>query len=196
MKITVIDNYDSFVFNLVRYLEENKGTTVNVMRNDVIDFKIIENSDAIVLSPGPGIPEEAGELMSIIEKYHSIKPMLGVCLGHQAIGEFFGASLVQNDKPLHGKATEIKQNNSSILFKNIDPTFEVGRYHSWSIELKQDSILNAIASTESGEVMAIKHNKLPIHGVQFHPESILTPTGRTMINNWVESIEMNNTKLN
>lgn len=196
MKITVIDNYDSFVFNLVRYLEENKDTTVNVMRNDLIDTKIIENSDAIVLSPGPGIPEEAGELMSIIEKYHSIKPILGVCLGHQAIGEFFGASLVQNDKPLHGKATEIKQNNSSILFNNINPTFQVGRYHSWSIELKPDSKLNTIASTESGEVMAIKHNELPIHGVQFHPESILTPTGRTMINNWVESIEMNNTKLN
>lgn len=196
MKITVIDNYDSFVFNLVRYLEENEGTSVNVMRNDVIDPEILENSDAIVLSPGPGIPEEAGELMSIIEKYHNSKPILGVCLGHQAIGQFFKATLVQNDKPLHGKATEIEKTGNSLLFENINPSFEVGRYHSWSIELNADSKLKSIANTPEGEVMAIKHVDYPIYGVQFHPESILTPTGRTMINNWVKSIQAITVKLN
>ena len=127
MKITVIDNYDSFVYNLVRYLEENDGTVVNVMRNDTIDTNILSNSDAIVLSPGPGIPEEAGQLMSIIEKYHTSKPLLGVCLGHQAIGEFFGGLLVQNNNPLHGKSTLIEQNGISSLFKNIKSSFEVGR---------------------------------------------------------------------
>ncbi|MCH2231559.1 MAG: aminodeoxychorismate/anthranilate synthase component II [Crocinitomicaceae bacterium] len=196
MKITVIDNYDSFVYNLVRYLEENDGTVVNVMRNDTIDNNILSNSDAIVLSPGPGIPEEAGELMSIIEKYHTSKPLLGICLGHQAIGEFFGELLVQNNKPLHGKSTLIEQNGISSLFKNIKSSFEVGRYHSWSLKLKCDSTLKAIASTPEGEIMAIKHTDYPIYGLQFHPESILTPTGRTMIKNWMKLIQTNKLKIN
>jgi anthranilate synthase component 2 len=188
MNIVVIDNYDSFVYNLVRYLEEIEQTQITVMRNDKINLNAINSADAIVLSPGPGIPSEAGELMNIIQRFHQTKPILGVCLGHQAIGEYFGAELIQNEFPLHGKSTEIIQQNDSKLFEDISKKFEVGRYHSWSINLDSNGVLQAIAETAKGEVMAIQHKTLPIYGVQFHPESILTPKGRTMINNWVKSI--------
>lgn len=188
MNIVVIDNYDSFVYNLVRYLEEIEQTHVTVMRNDKIDLNAVNTADAIVLSPGPGIPSEAGELMNVLERFYETKPILGVCLGHQAIGEFFGAEIIQNEYPLHGKSTEITQINDSQLFKSIPEKFVVGRYHSWSIKLDSNGLLQAIAETTEGEIMAIHHKTLPIYGVQFHPESILTPKGRLMINNWVQSI--------
>lgn len=188
MNIVVIDNYDSFVYNLVRYLEEIEHTQVVVMRNDKIDLDAINSADAIVLSPGPGIPSEAGELMNIIRQFHLTKPILGVCLGHQAIGEFFGAEIIQNEFPIHGKSTEIKQLRESKLLNAVGDKFEVGRYHSWAIILEPRGVLQSIAETFKGEIMAIQHKTLPIYGVQFHPESILTPKGRTIINNWVQSI--------
>lgn len=189
MKITVIDNYDSFVFNLVRYLEENEQCEVSVMRNDNIDKKVLDLSDAILLSPGPGIPKEAGELMSIIHNYHMSKPILGVCLGHQAISEYFGCELIQNKRPLHGKSSIISHNKQSMLFQGIDENFQVGRYHSWSVNSSVSKDIQVLAETADHEIMSIRHNKLPIFGVQFHPESILTPMGRIIINNWVSTIQ-------
>ena len=197
MKIAVIDNFDSFVFNLVRYLKEIDNTEVVVMRNDAIDHEILENSDGILLSPGPGIPSEAGDLFKVIERYHQTKPILGVCLGHQAIGQFFGAELEACEKPTHGKSSIILQNKTSRLFQNIPEEFEVGRYHSWRIRNVLPDNLVGTASTIAGETMAIKHRMLPIEGVQFHPESILTPLGRTIIKNWISSINTyKNEKIN
>lgn len=189
MKITVIDNYDSFVFNLVRYLKENKYCEVNVMRNDSINVDVLDQCDAILLSPGPGIPKEAGELMNIIHSYHSTKPILGVCLGHQGISEYFGCKLVQNKKPLHGKSSTISHNEQSSLFEGIEKEFQVGRYHSWSVNPSVSKDVEILAETDDQEIMAIRHKELPIFGVQFHPESILTPMGRIIINNWITTIQ-------
>ncbi len=185
MKIAVIDNYDSFVFNLIRYLEEIDGCEVIVQRNDAINYEEINACDSLLLSPGPGIPSEAGELMAIIDKYKTEKPILGVCLGHQALLESFGCELSQNEYPLHGKSSLIKHHYSSPLFIKIDKEFEVGRYHSWSIKENTSAELEIIASTKEGEIMAFAHKQLSIYGTQFHPESILTPQGRKIINNWV-----------
>jgi len=189
MKLVVIDNYDSFVFNLVRYLEENENCDVSVMRNDTVDYDQLDTCDGILLSPGPGIPKNAGDLMKVVEKYHSSKPILGVCLGHQAISEYFDCELIQNDRPLHGKSSLISHNNESILYQGIPVEFEVGRYHSWSIDSKGTDSMNITASTSDGEIMSIEHKELPLFGVQFHPESILTPNGRTIINNFVKYIQ-------
>lgn len=189
MKIVVIDNYDSFVFNLVRYLEENENCQVSVMRNDAVDYSELDASDGILLSPGPGIPAHAGDLMEIVSRYHSSKPILGVCLGHQAISEYFGCELIQNDKPLHGKSSIVKLQNDSALFDKIDKEFNVGRYHSWSIDQEVNDDIKITASTFDGEVMAIQHRALPLYGVQFHPESILTPQGRAIINNYVSIVQ-------
>ncbi|MDX2359988.1 MAG: aminodeoxychorismate/anthranilate synthase component II [Crocinitomicaceae bacterium] len=188
MKIAVIDNYDSFVYNLVRYVEESIEGSVEVYRNDHIDFEALKTVDAILLSPGPGLPSEAGDLLRVIEEYHLNKPMLGVCLGHQAITEYFGGTLIQNATPLHGKASEIQHSNSSPLFEGIEKRFSVGRYHSWSVSKELPENLYPIAATDDGEVMAIAHKNLNVFGVQFHPESILTPKGRTMIENWITTL--------
>ena len=195
--LLMIDNYDSFTYNLVQYLAEI-GQEVEVVRNDKISIEEINklNPRYIVISPGPCTPNEAGISLELIEAFKGKIPILGVCLGHQAIGEFFGGLLVQNNNPLHGKSTLIEQNGISSLFKNIKSSFEVGRYHSWSLKLKCDSTLKAIASTPEGEIMAIKHTDYPIYGLQFHPESILTPTGRTMIKNWMKLIQTNKLKIN
>lgn len=185
MKIAVIDNYDSFVFNLVRYVEEEGKCEVYMMKNDHIDYEILDKCQAILLSPGPGIPSEAGELMSVIERYHDTKKILGVCLGHQAIVEYFGGTLKQMVRPLHGKASEIYHTNTSSLFENIPKTFHAGRYHSWSAD-KLPPSLQVTAVSFDQEIMAIQHKSLQITGIQFHPESILTPDGRKMIRNWLE----------
>lgn len=189
MQIVIIDNYDSFVYNIVRYINDATSQKAVVMRNDKIDFSILEKADAIVLSPGPGIPEEAGDLMKVIELFHTKKPILGICLGHQAIGQFFGARLVQNKLPLHGKSTLINKVLDDKLFIGLPAKFEVGRYHSWSIR-SNSSVLEVTSQTDEKEVMAIKHQSLPISGLQFHPESILTPNGRQIIQNWVATIEL------
>lgn len=183
--ITVINNYDSFVFNLVRYLEEN-NCQVHVQRNDEIDHSILEKSDALVLSPGPGIPSEAGDLLHVIERYSTTKPILGVCLGHQALAEYFGGTLIQSERAIHGKQSRIEVDTSSPVFASLDPHIEVGRYHSWCVD-KLSDVMHITASLPTGEIMAIEHRSLPIYGVQFHPESILTPTGRTIISNWLNA---------
>lgn len=188
MKIAIIDNYDSFVYNLVRYLDEIDDVETIVQRNDKIDYEELESCSAILLSPGPGIPSEAGSLVEIIDKYHSEKSILGVCLGHQAIAEYFGASLNCIEHPMHGKSSLVKHQDEDYLFNSVPIEFEVGRYHSWSVKDNLPSQIIATAFSNDNEIMAVKHKTLPIHGVQFHPESILTPHGRTMINNWVKSI--------
>jgi len=187
MKIAVIDNYDSFVYNLVRYLDEIEGVEVSVFRNNHIDYSFLDSSDGILLSPGPGIPENAGDLLNVLEKYHSSKKILGVCLGHQAIGTFFGAELIQNSNPIHGKSSEIVTDNATTIFNDLPRKINVGRYHSWSVSKKLSPSLAATARAMDGEIMAIEHINLPIIGVQFHPESILTPHGRKMISNWINS---------
>ena len=194
MQIVIIDNYDSFVYNIVRYINDATSQKAVVMRNDKVDFALLEKADAIVLSPGPGIPEEAGDLMKVIEQFHATKPILGICLGHQAIGEYFGARLVQNKLPLHGKSTLINKVIDDKLFIGLPAKFEVGRYHSWSIE-NNSSVLEVTSQTDEKEVMAIKHESLPIYGLQFHPESILTPNGRQIIQNWIATIQPKNTAL-
>jgi anthranilate synthase component 2 len=184
-KITVIDNYDSFVYNLVRYLEEN-DCEVSVQRNDQIDFSKIDESDAILLSPGPGIPSEAGQLMEVISRYAESKKILGVCLGHQAIAEHFGGTISQSPKAIHGKQSVIRIDQSSQLFNSLNDNIKVGRYHSWHVD-KLPDVVRSIAELKSGENMAMEHSSLPVYGVQFHPESILTPDGRTIISNWLNA---------
>lgn len=189
MKIAVIDNFDSFVFNLVRYLKEIPSVELIIQRNNCIDYAKIDECDAILLSPGPGIPSEAGELMEIISKYHRTKAILGVCLGHQAIGEFFGAELIPCALPIHGKSSLIDVIQNSSLFLKNGESVQVGRYHSWQISEVLPSNLIVTSITESGEIMGIKHEQFAVEGIQFHPESILTPNGRKMIENWVNSLK-------
>ncbi|MFK7785407.1 MAG: aminodeoxychorismate/anthranilate synthase component II [Crocinitomicaceae bacterium] len=184
-KITVIDNYDSFVFNLVRYLEE-LNCEVEVQRNDEIDYSTIQESDGILLSPGPGIPTEAGRMLEVIERFSESKKMLGVCLGHQAIAHHFGGELSQSLKAIHGKQSSVKVDASSDLFYSLEPNIDVGRYHSWHVENLPDC-LKSTAHLATGQIMAIEHTNYPIYGVQFHPESILTPQGRTIISNWLNA---------
>jgi anthranilate synthase component 2 len=186
MKIVVIDNYDSFVYNLVHYLRE-LGQDVEVFRNDKIDLNSIEKYDKILLSPGPGLPKEAGIMPQIIQKYAPYKSILGVCLGHQAIGEAFGATLENLPEVLHGitSLTNI-QEPKDTLFNGLPNTIKTGHYHSWVV--KKESIkspLKITAIDENGSVMAITHQAYKVKGVQFHPESVLTEFGREIIKNWI-----------
>lgn len=188
-KVVVIDNYDSFTYNLVHYLEDLKSE-VTVFRNDQFDIEELEKFDKIVLSPGPGIPEEAGMLKEVILKYASKKSILGICLGQQAIGEVFGAKLINLDKVYHGVATKIKITIQDSLFQDIPDEIEVGRYHSWVIDadsLPEDLI--ATSFDENGQIMSIKHQVFDVKSVQFHPESILTPFGKKILENWVYDIK-------
>lgn len=187
MKIAIIDNYDSFVYNLVRYVREIEGVEVQVFRNDKVDYEVLFQADGILLSPGPGIPSEAGDLLKVIAVLARSKSILGVCLGHQAIAEHFGATLKQSHAPIHGKSSKIQKVGSSVLLKNVEAEFEVARYHSWIVQNPLPEELVETASFES-QNMSFQHKSLPIYGVQFHPESILTPDGRTMIGNWVRSV--------
>jgi anthranilate synthase component 2 len=191
MKIAVIDNFDSFVFNLIRYLKE-LDCEVDVMRNDAIDIKKISQADGILLSPGPGVPKEAGDLMEIIDQFHQTKPILGICLGHQALGEFFGANLIKSQVPIHGESRSIQIKENKHLFQHLENELNVGRYHSWVVKFNDEIPLVPTAIDEKGEIMALRHKTLPLHGVQFHPESILTPSGRKMMENWVKGIEIRN----
>lgn len=186
MKIAVIDNFDSFVYNIVRYVKECNNEII-IQRNNQIDYSILDTCDAILLSPGPGIPSESGELISIIKRYSGKKKMLGICLGHQAIAEVFGGKLEQCESPIHGKASMVKQVDEDLLFKGISKDFQVGRYHSWRIAEKLPEELKATVMSDTNEIMAIRHVSHDTTGVQFHPESILTPDGRKIINNWIQS---------
>ena len=185
--ILVIDNYDSFTYNLVHYLED-LDCKVNVFRNDQIELKAIAGYDKIVLSPGPGIPDEAGLLKSIIEAYAETKSILGVCLGMQAIAEVFGAQLFNLSTVYHGIQTMVKiTSKDEVLFKDLGPKIEVGRYHSWVVKGKLPKCLEVTSLDENGEIMAIRHKEFDVKGVQFHPESVLTPKGKIILKNWIHS---------
>lgn len=186
-KILVIDNYDSFTYNLVHYLED-LNCEVTVYRNDEFDIDEIAHFDKIVLSPGPGIPDEAGLLKQVIEKYGPTKSIFGVCLGQQAIGEVYGGTLSNLDKVYHGVAMNIKTVvDDEILFQGLDKEFEVGRYHSWVVDPTLPEVLEATSFDENGQVMSLRHKKFDVRGVQFHPESVLTPNGKKMLENWVNN---------
>ena len=186
-KVLVIDNYDSFTYNLVHYLED-LDCDVTVKRNDKLTLEEIDAFEKIVLSPGPGIPDEAGLLKEIIAKYAPTKSILGVCLGQQAIGEVFGGSLENLDTVYHGVATTVTLSvDDEILFKGLDKTFEVGRYHSWVVNTNLPDSLEATSFDSNGQIMSLRHRVYDVKGVQYHPESVLTPNGKTILKNWVNS---------
>jgi len=186
-RILILDNYDSFTFNLVHYVEEFCMHQVDVFRNDQILVEDVASYDGIILSPGPGIPCEAGNLLPIIKEYSQTKRILGVCLGQQAIAEVFGGSLLNLSTVYHGIATKMEVLEPvHYLFGNIPKQFEAGRYHSWVVNPETlPECLRITATDESGQIMALCHNVLDVCGVQFHPESILTPNGKQMIFNWL-----------
>lgn len=185
--IAVIDNYDSFVYNLVHYIEEF-AAKVDVFRNDQVQIEQLEKYDKILLSPGPGIPEEAGLLKDIIRHFAGKTPLLGVCLGQQAIMEVYGGKLLNLKKVYHGVATNINLKiKDEVLFKDLPEQLEVGRYHSWVIDTKIPECLEVTSLDENQQIMSIRHREIDVRAVQFHPESVLTPHGKKMIQNWVES---------
>lgn len=194
MKILVFDNYDSFTYNLVHLVEQITGNKVAVHRNDRLPLEEVKNFDKIILSPGPGIPEEAGLLLPLIREYAATKSILGVCLGHQAIGQAFGGQLTNLSKVYHGIATPIQVLGTEeaptdpLIFAGVGTTPVVGRYHSWVVDAKDfPTELEVTATDENGFVMALRHRSLDVRGVQFHPESVLTPMGKRMMENWLKS---------
>jgi anthranilate synthase component 2 len=185
--VLVIDNYDSFVYNLVHYLEE-LDCKVTVRRNDELELEEIEKYDKILLSPGPGIPDEAGLLKEVISTYAAKKSIFGVCLGQQAIGEVFGGKLINLKQVHHGVASKIKLCvTDEPLYSELENELEVGRYHSWVVDRALPDCLQATSYDENGEVMSLRHRDFDVRGVQFHPESVLTPQGKKMIANWINS---------
>jgi anthranilate synthase component 2 len=185
-KIVVIDNYDSFTYNLVHYLED-LNCEVTVYRNDEFELTELQSFDKIVLSPGPGVPNEAGLLKAVIATYAPTKSILGVCLGQQAIGEVFGGSITNLEKVYHGVATPIQIIvNDESLFKGLAQTIEVGRYHSWVVNTDDfPDILEVTSVDDNGQIMSLRHRTFDVKGVQFHPESVLTPLGKQILENWV-----------
>jgi anthranilate synthase component 2 len=190
MKILVFDNYDSFTYNLVHLVEKILHQQVDVYRNDQIPLEKVKEYDKIILSPGPGIPVEAGLLLPLIKEYASSKPILGVCLGHQAIGEAFGGKLVNLSTVYHGVATTIKLSRPSGskngLFQGMPDEFEAGRYHSWIVSDEDlPAELEVTARDANNYIMGLRHKTYDIQGVQFHPESVLTPMGEVIMRNWL-----------
>ncbi len=187
MKILLLDNYDSFTYNLVHYIEQVAGHQPEVFRNDEISIEAIKEYDKIMLSPGAGLPADAGIMPQLIKEYYKTKSIFGVCLGQQAIAEAFGGSLSNLNEVFHGVATPITIIKEDYLFKNVPSTFKVGRYHSWVVNPKDlPSDLEITAIDEQGNCMALHHKTYDIRGVQFHPESILSEFGLDIIRNWVE----------
>lgn len=185
MKIVIIDNYDSFTYNLAHLVKE-LGAEMIVYRNDQFTIGQLEVFDKIILSPGPGIPSEAGLLLEVIKAYAGRKPMLGVCLGHQAIGEVFGAKLTNLSTVYHGIASEGVHLGNDPIFAGIPKRFVMGRYHSWVVdEADFPPSLEITAVSDDGNIMGLKHRHYDIHGIQFHPESVLTPDGRRIVSNWL-----------
>ena len=185
MNLLMLDNYDSFTYNLVQLVLENSEYKVDIFRNDEITLSEVDKYDKIILSPGPGIPKDAGILCELISRYKNSKSIFGVCLGMQAIGEVFGGVLFNIKEPMHGIATPI-HHTSSPLFKNIPQQFSAGRYHSWALEAESlHEELKVTATDDEGMVMAIEHRDLDVCGVQFHPESILTEFGKNIIMNFL-----------
>lgn len=195
MKILVFDNYDSFTYNLVHMVEQITREKVDVFRNDELPLEKVKDYDKIILSPGPGIPSEAGLLLPLIKEYAATKSILGVCLGHQAIGEAFGGTLTNLSSPFHGIATPIQlvpdridaNPNVNALFEGMHAEFIVGRYHSWVVSDQNfPEDLSITAREANGFIMALEHKKYDVQGVQFHPESVLTPTGVNILKNWLK----------
>lgn len=191
MKILVFDNYDSFTYNLVHLVEKITGEKVDVFRNDQIDLTAVAAYDKIILSPGPGIPEEAGLLLPLIKEYASSKSILGVCLGHQAIAEAFGGTLINLSTVFHGVATPVKiippgAGQRSKILQGLPGTIEVGRYHSWIVSDENfPGELEVTARDDNGYIMGLQHKEFDVQGVQFHPESVLTPDGEKILRNWL-----------
>ena len=191
MKILVFDNYDSFTYNLVHLVEKITHEKVDVHRNDQIPMEKVKEYDKIILSPGPGIPEEAGLLLPLIKEYASSKSILGVCLGHQAIGQAFGGELINLSSVFHGVATkiEVRSQESGVrspLFNGLPNELEVGRYHSWVVSKENfPDALEITAEDETGMIMGLQHKTFDVQGVQFHPESVLTPLGEQIMRNWL-----------
>jgi len=188
MKLLLLDNYDSFTYNLVHLIEKVSDIEIEVFRNDEISIDEVEKYDKILLSPGPGLPKDAGIMPELLKRYSPTKSILGVCLGLQAIGESFGANLMNLDTVFHGLATPITVNVEDIIFNNCPKTFTVGRYHSWVVDthfFPED--LQITATDENGNIMALKHKIYDVRGVQFHPESILSEYGEILIKNWLNS---------
>ena len=185
MKIVIIDNYDSFTYNL-SHLIKSIGAEVRVIRNDQFTLNQLMPFDKIVLSPGPGIPSEAGLLLDVIKTYAGHKPILGVCLGHQAIGEVFGGTLENLSDVFHGVATEGTQFSNDYIFDGLPKRITMGRYHSWVVSRENfPTSLEVTAVSDEGQIMALRHKNYDIHGIQFHPESVLTPEGKTIIKNFI-----------
>lgn len=188
MKILVFDNYDSFTYNLVHLVEKILHEKVEVYRNDEIPLEKVKEYDKIILSPGPGIPEEAGLLLPLIKEYASTKSILGVCLGHQAIGEAFGGKLINLSTVYHGVATMVKIVKPTDLFEGLPNELEVGRYHSWIVTKEGfPEELDITVEDENGYIMGLQHKKYDVQGVQFHPESVLTPKGEEILRNWLKN---------
>lgn len=187
-KILVLDNYDSFTYNLVHYVKEQSDSIVEVYRNDAISIEEVAKYDTIILSPGPGLPEEAGILKEVIRKYATTKKILGVCLGMQAIGEVYGGTLENLEKVFHGVATPIQViEKEDLLYKDLPSEFNVGRYHSWVIANEGfPKELKVTSKEENGQIMSLKHKEYKLYGVQYHPESILTEYGKKIIQNFLE----------
>jgi len=186
-KVLVIDNYDSFTYNLVHYLQD-LDIEVEVRRNDKLTLKDVEPYNLLLLSPGPGLPKDAGLLMEIIKKYAPTKKILGVCLGQQAIAEVFGGELRNLEEVYHGVSSKITQlNNDDVLYKDVPKVLEVGRYHSWVVDKDIPDCLEVSSDDENGEIMSLKHKMYDVRAVQYHPESILTPLGKQLLKNWINS---------
>lgn len=185
IKIAIIDNYDSFTYNLSHLVKE-LGADVTVLRNDKFKIERLAPFDKLILSPGPGIPSEAGLLLDVIKTYAVSKPMLGVCLGHQAIGEAFGAKLTNLSDVFHGVATDGTQFGNDPIYSGLPNRITMGRYHSWVVS-KEDlpAALEITAESDEGQIMGLRHKRYDIHGIQFHPESVLTPDGKTIVDNWL-----------
>ena len=188
MKTVIIDNYDSFTYNLAHLVKE-LGAEVDVLRNDKFELEELEKYDKIILSPGPGIPEEAGLLLEVIRTYAGRKPILGVCLGEQAIGQAFGGKLTNLSEVFHGIQTNVKIKNKYYIFSGLPTEIPVGRYHSWVVDTEgfpEELVITAISS--EGQIMALKHREYDVHGIQFHPESVLTPDGKQIVGNWLKGV--------
>lgn len=186
MKILIFDNYDSFTYNLVHMVEATTHTKVDVCRNDEIALEKVNDYDKIILSPGPGIPSEAGSMLQLIKEYAATKSILGVCLGHQAIAEAFGGNIINLSSVFHGVATDCTLSGTAPIFNGLSPVIKVGRYHSWVVsEEGFPAELEITARDANNYIMALQHRKYDVQGVQFHPESVLTPDGRAILHNWL-----------
>ena len=186
MKTVIIDNYDSFTYNLA-HLAKELGAEVSVVRNDQFRLSELKPFDKIILSPGPGIPTEAGLLMDVIDAYASVKPILGVCLGHQAIGEYFGGKLTNLSQVFHGIASIISITAPDYIYKELPAQVQVGRYHSWVVDNEGlPDCLEVTSVSEEGQIMSLRHKQYDVRGIQYHPESVLTPEGRKIIANWLK----------